>query len=118
VLHVPGERVAHVVALLLGRLGLLASMVDGWRPRPRASPCEEDDRRLARATYPDVAGDPAAFRTVEQAYRDALSCFAQADDVALPSGDDELIRWDTPPGHGIDIPCSWGRTGQRTIGSV
>ena len=30
-------------------------------------------RRLALTTHPDVGGDPAEFRTVEQAYRTALA---------------------------------------------
>ena len=36
-------------------------------------------RRLARTTHPDAGGDPAEFRAVEQAYRDALAYFAPLD---------------------------------------
>jgi DnaJ-domain-containing protein 1 len=36
-------------------------------------------RRLARTTHPDAGGDPAEFRAVEQAYRDALAYFAPID---------------------------------------
>jgi hypothetical protein len=35
-------------------------------------------RRLARAAHPDVGGDPAEFRRVEHAYREALAYFEQA----------------------------------------
>lgn len=38
-------------------------------------------RRLAMASHPDAGGDPAAFRAVERAYREALAYFAQADDA-------------------------------------
>jgi hypothetical protein len=34
-------------------------------------------RRLAMAAHPDAGGDPAEFRKVEQAYREALAYFAQ-----------------------------------------
>jgi hypothetical protein len=49
-------------------------------------PCSADAiktayRRLAMATHPDAGGDPAEFRAVEQAYREALAYFAQADDA-------------------------------------
>ena len=49
-------------------------------------PCSADSiktayRRLAMASHPDAGGDPAEFRTVEQAYREALAYFAQADDA-------------------------------------
>jgi hypothetical protein len=37
-------------------------------------------RRLAMASHPDAGGDPAAFRAVERAYREALAYCAQADD--------------------------------------
>ena len=48
-------------------------------------PCSADSiktayRRLAMTSHPDAGGDPAEFRTVEQAYREALAYFAQADD--------------------------------------
>jgi hypothetical protein len=48
-------------------------------------PCSADSirsayRGLARALHPDAGGDPAEFRAVEQAYREALAYFAQADD--------------------------------------
>ncbi len=49
-------------------------------------PCSADSiktayRRLAIAAHPDAGGDPAEFREVEQAYREALAYFAQADDA-------------------------------------
>ena len=49
-------------------------------------PCSADSikaayRRLAMTSHPDAGGDPAEFRTVEQAYREALAYFAQADDA-------------------------------------
>jgi hypothetical protein len=49
-------------------------------------PCSADSikaayRRLAIASHPDAGGDPAEFRAVEQAYREALAYFAQADDA-------------------------------------
>ena len=49
-------------------------------------PCSADSiktayRRLAIASHPDAGGDPADFRTVEQAYREALAYFTQVDDV-------------------------------------
>lgn len=37
-------------------------------------------RRLAITAHPDAGGDPAAFRQVEQAYRDALAYFGQSED--------------------------------------
>jgi hypothetical protein len=37
-------------------------------------------RRLALTLHPDAGGGPAEFRTVEQAYREALAYFAQAED--------------------------------------
>ncbi len=40
-------------------------------------------RRLAMASHPDAGGDPAEFRAVEQAYREALAYFAQAGDAAV-----------------------------------
>jgi len=45
-------------------------------------PCSADTvkaayRRLARASHPDAGGDPAAFRAVEEAYREALTYFSQ-----------------------------------------
>jgi hypothetical protein len=48
-------------------------------------PCSVDSikaayRRRARASHPDAGGDPAEFRTVEQAYRAALAYFAAAGD--------------------------------------
>jgi DnaJ domain len=52
-------------------------------------PCSADSikaayRRLARTLHPDAGGDPAEFRRVEQAYREALDYFSQADDAVLP----------------------------------
>ena len=49
-------------------------------------PCSADSvkaayRRLAMASHPDAGGDPAEFRAVERAYREALAYFAQADDA-------------------------------------
>ncbi len=49
-------------------------------------PCSADSiktayRRLAIASHPDAGGDPADFRTVEQAYREALAYFTQVDDA-------------------------------------
>ena len=49
-------------------------------------PCSADSintayRRLAIASHPDAGGDPAEFRRVEQAYREALAYFAQTDDA-------------------------------------
>jgi hypothetical protein len=49
-------------------------------------PCSADSikaayRRLAMTSHPDAGGDPAEFRTVEQAYREALAYFAQAGDA-------------------------------------
>jgi hypothetical protein len=38
-------------------------------------------RRLAIASHPDAGGDPAEFRAIERAYREALAYFAQADDA-------------------------------------
>src|SRR3954447_5311500 len=38
-------------------------------------------RRLAIASHPDAGGDPAEFRAVEQAYREALAYFGQAGDA-------------------------------------
>ena len=38
-------------------------------------------RRLALACHPDSGGDPAEFRAVERAYREALAFFAQAGDA-------------------------------------
>ena len=48
-------------------------------------PCSVDSikaayRRRARASHPDTGGDPAEFRSVEQAYRAALAYFAAAGD--------------------------------------
>jgi hypothetical protein len=37
-------------------------------------------RRLAMTLHPDAGGDPAEFRTVEQAYREGLAYFGQAGD--------------------------------------
>jgi hypothetical protein len=37
-------------------------------------------RRLAMTSHPDAGGDPAEFRTVEQAYREALAYFAKTGD--------------------------------------
>jgi hypothetical protein len=53
-------------------------------------PCSADSiktayRRLAMTLHPDAGGDPAEFRAVEQAYRDALAYFSQADDTTSPS---------------------------------
>jgi hypothetical protein len=53
-------------------------------------PCSTDSiktayRRLVMTLHPDAGGDPAEFRTVEQAYREALTYFAQADDATPPS---------------------------------
>ena len=52
-------------------------------------PCSADSikaayRRLVMSSHPDAGGDPAEFRTVEQAYREALAYFAQADDPTSP----------------------------------
>jgi hypothetical protein len=52
-------------------------------------PCSADSiktayRRLAIASHPDAGGDPAEFRTVEQAYREALAYFEQAGDTSPP----------------------------------
>ena len=49
-------------------------------------PCTADSikaayRRLAIASHPDAGGDPAEFRRVEQAYREALAYFAQTGDA-------------------------------------
>jgi curved DNA-binding protein CbpA len=49
-------------------------------------PCSPDSikaayRRLAIASHPDAGGDPAEFRAIEQAYREALAYFTQADDA-------------------------------------
>ncbi len=49
-------------------------------------PCSADTvrtayRRLAKSSHPDAGGEPAEFRAVEQAYREALAYFAQSDDV-------------------------------------
>jgi DnaJ-domain-containing protein 1 len=49
-------------------------------------PCSVDSikaayRRLAMTSHPDAGGDAAGFRTVEQAYREALAYFAQAGDA-------------------------------------
>ncbi|WP_165069853.1 DnaJ domain-containing protein [Paludisphaera rhizosphaerae] len=41
-------------------------------------------RRLAREAHPDAGGDPAEFRAVERAYREALAYFASPDDTAKP----------------------------------
>jgi len=38
-------------------------------------------RRLAIASHPDAGGDPAEFRRVEQAYREALAYFGQTEDT-------------------------------------
>jgi hypothetical protein len=38
-------------------------------------------RRLAIASHPDAGGDPAEFRRVEQAYREALAYFGETDDA-------------------------------------
>ena len=35
------------------------------------------------ASHPDAGGDPAEFRAVEQAYREALAYFAQVDDATV-----------------------------------
>ena len=48
-------------------------------------PCSADSiktayRRLTLTSHPDAGGDPAEFRTVEQAYREALAYFAAGDD--------------------------------------
>jgi hypothetical protein len=50
-------------------------------------PCSPDSiktayRRLAMASHPDAGGDPSEFQTVEQAYREALAYFAQADEAS------------------------------------
>jgi hypothetical protein len=49
-------------------------------------PCTVDSikaayRRLAIASHPDAGGDPAGFRRVEQAYREALAYFEQTGDA-------------------------------------
>ncbi len=54
-------------------------------------PCSADSikaayRRLALTSHPDAGGDPAEFRTIEQAYREALAYFAQAADATSLSG--------------------------------
>ncbi len=38
-------------------------------------------RRLSRENHPDAGGNPADFRAVEQAYREALDYFSTTDDV-------------------------------------
>jgi DnaJ domain len=53
-------------------------------------PCSADSiktgyRRLAMTLHPDSGGDPADFRAVERAYREALAYFSQADDTTSPS---------------------------------
>jgi hypothetical protein len=53
-------------------------------------PCSADSiktayRRLVMTLHPDAGGDPAEFRTVDQAYREALTYVAQADDATPPS---------------------------------
>ena len=50
-------------------------------------PCSADSiktayRRLVMTSHPDAGGDPAEFRAVHRAYREALAYFAQADDTA------------------------------------
>ncbi len=40
-------------------------------------------RRLAIAAHPDAGGDPASFRAIESAYREALAYLAPAGDAAL-----------------------------------
>jgi hypothetical protein len=52
-------------------------------------PCSADSiktayRRLAMTSHPDAGGDPEAFRTVEQAYREALAYFSPPDDATPP----------------------------------
>ncbi|MGP0065876.1 MAG: DnaJ domain-containing protein [Isosphaeraceae bacterium] len=47
-------------------------------------PCSADSikaayRRLAMTSHPDAGGDPAEFRAIERAYREALAYFSQAD---------------------------------------
>jgi hypothetical protein len=42
-------------------------------------------RRLVRTAHPDVGGDPARFRAVEQAYREALAYFARVDGATPPT---------------------------------
>jgi hypothetical protein len=39
-------------------------------------------RRLAIASHPDAGGDPAEFRRIEQAYRQALAYLGQTDDAS------------------------------------
>jgi hypothetical protein len=51
-------------------------------------PCSADSvktayRRLAITSHPDAGGDFARFRRVEQAYREALAYFAQAEDATV-----------------------------------
>jgi len=43
-------------------------------------------RRLARESHPDAGGDPAEFRAIEQAYREALAYFSFPDDDASKPG--------------------------------
>ena len=38
-------------------------------------------RRLAIASHPDAGGDPAEFRAIERAYREALAYFGKTDDA-------------------------------------
>ena len=78
-------------------------------------PCSADSiktayRRLAMTLHPDAGGDPAEFRTVEQAYREALAYFAQADDASPPI---RIIgRLPRPCRHEAGEP---DRRGQETI---
>jgi hypothetical protein len=49
-------------------------------------PCSADSikaayRRLAKTSHPDAGGDPAEFRTIEQAYRAAMTYFAEVGDA-------------------------------------
>jgi hypothetical protein len=41
-------------------------------------------RQLARTAHPDAGGDPAVFRTIEQAYREALAYFTHIGNTTIP----------------------------------
>ena len=77
------DGIRHVEAALTAKYAWCATL--GVRFPCSANSIKTAYRRLAMTSHPDAGGDPAEFRAVEQAYREALSYFAQADEATPPS---------------------------------
>ena len=76
-------------------------------------PCSADSikaayRRLTMASHPDAGGDPAEFRAVEQAYREALAYFAPIDECDSPPRTRMIgSRDDYQSGEAAAEPFGW-----------